>query len=94
MVLGGFKQKDRDDTNVIISDTESILNMCKRLVPSLKVIFVCTICQTKVILPKMPRERRKLQPNRKQTIVLNQNSTNKSSVSGRFDQSFFLFDLF
>ena len=37
VALGGFKQKDRSDTNVIISDTESILAMCKRLVPSLKV---------------------------------------------------------
>ena len=38
MVLGGFKQKDRDDTDVILSDTEDILAMCKRLVPSLKVM--------------------------------------------------------
>ena len=37
-MLGGFKQKDRDDTNVLLSETEDILGRCKKLVPSLKVI--------------------------------------------------------
>ena len=49
MVLGGFKQKDRSDTSVIVSDTESILAMCKRLVPSLKVKIVSNI----VIIPTL-----------------------------------------
>lgn len=36
VVLGGFKQMDRNDTEVILSETEEILARCKKLVPSLK----------------------------------------------------------
>lgn len=36
VALGGFKQKGRDDTEVLLSETEEILTRCKKLVPSLK----------------------------------------------------------
>ena len=55
MVLGGIKQKNREDTNVIMSDTEAILAMCKRLVPSLKVIT----SNNKTAVSKKKKEKRK-----------------------------------
>ena len=36
--LGTFKQKGRDDTEILVSETEDILSRCTQLVPSVKVV--------------------------------------------------------
>ena len=36
--LGTFKQKGRDDTEILVSETEDILSRCTKLVSSVKVV--------------------------------------------------------